>query len=351
MSGTSLDGVDVALVTLAENDIQIIGSHFYPYSDTLRSKIKTLQTKHIPSLNTELGVLYADCINTSLKKLNLTASKIRGIGLHGQTIDHQPHAIFPYSLQVGDPNFVCFKTGITTVADFRTRDICAGGEGAPLVPAFHEKIFRHQNKNIMVLNLGGISNITYLPADKDIAVVGFDTGPANCLSDDWIENILGQKYDKGGAWAKSGTVSQNLLTALLQDTFFQTAPPKSTGREHFNLRWLNTFHLDKLKPEDIQATLLELTVQSITKAIKTYPTDEVLVCGGGIHNLQLITRLKEQLKPLNIQSTTSKGLDPDTVEAVAFAWLAKQTLNHKTGNLPSVTGASKKVVLGAIYTA
>lgn len=349
MSGTSLDGVDIAVVKFKDQAIKIIGNHFYPYSDSLRAKIKNIQPKHVPTLNTELGMLYADCINTSLKKLGLTANKINAIGLHGQTIDHQPQAKFPYSLQIGDPNFVSFKTGITTVADFRTKDICAGGEGAPLVPAFHEKFFRRSDENIIVLNLGGISNITYLPANIKQSVIGFDTGPANCLSDDWIENKLNKKYDKDGRWAKSGTVNQKILNIMLQDKYFKTAPPKSTGREYFNLQWLNSFDLDEVKPEDIQATLVELTVQTIVNTIKIYPTDKVLICGGGIHNVYLIERLKINLKPLVLQSTIVNDLDPDIVEAVAFAWLAKRTLSNKTGNLPSVTGAREKVILGAIY--
>jgi len=347
MSGTSLDGVDIAIVDFAGDTTKIVATNFYPYTEHLKNKIRIFDLDS-GALNTELGILYADCINHCLNKYNIDKNRIKAIGLHGQTVAHHPHARFPYSMQLGDANFVAYKTKITTVADFRSKDICAGGEGAPLVPAFHAWAFKEPDKNLAVLNIGGIANITFIPADNS-RVIGFDTGPGNCLSDDWIEKIHNKSYDKNGAWARSGKVDESLLSSMLKDQYFSLPAPKSTGREDFNLGWLNQFKPDGLNPENVQASIVELTANTVATAIKGYKVDELLVCGGGIHNKFLIDKIKDKLKPLPIISTKERGIDPDMVEAIAFAWLARQTLNGRPGNLPSVTGAEQQMVLGAIY--
>ena len=348
MSGTSLDGVDVAIVDFSADKVKVVGVKFYPYSKKLKDKIKNFGVDTC-ELNTELGVLYANCINNCLAQYNIANKQVRGIGLHGQTVAHQPHAKYPYSRQLGSASVVAHKTGITTVADFRNMDICAGGEGAPLVPAFHSWVFKQSDKNLAVLNIGGIANITIIPSADKSKVLGFDTGPGNCLSDDWTGKNLNKSYDRNGLWAKSGKVNLTLLNAMLKDEYFSRSEPKSTGREYFNLDWLARFSLGDYNPEDIQATVLELVAIIIVDAIKKYPIDEALICGGGIHNKFLFEKLEDKLQPLSLLSTASKGIDPDMVEAVAFAWLARQTINSKPGNLPSVTGARKPVILGAIY--
>jgi anhydro-N-acetylmuramic acid kinase len=267
---------------------------------------------------------------------------------------HRPDAEPPYSLQIGDAATIALGTGIVTVADFRRADIAAGGQGAPLVPPFHQWLFGTGSGKRVVLNIGGIANITVLDS-RDDRVTGFDTGPGNALLDRWIRVTNGKPFDESGAWAASGQVSDRLLERLLADDYFRLPPPKSTGFEHFNLDWLNA-RLEQSAPmpaKDVQATLAELSARSIATSINEHAsgTRQVLVCGGGVHNADLIERLRRRLPGADVTSTAAHGLHPDWVEAAAFAWLAMRAMQGRTGNLPDVTGASRKVVLGAIHSA
>jgi anhydro-N-acetylmuramic acid kinase len=366
MSGTSMDAVDAVLVDLpdsAANPPQIVACTGLPIAPELRREL--LGLRHAPHnileqmmrLDVELGRLFATATLNVLQKAGVHATQVTAIGSHGQTIFHQPLGTHPTSVQLGDPNVIAELTGITTVADFRRRDIAAGGQGAPLVPAFHQAVFQSAEKTRVVLNIGGIANITILPADIHQRVTGFDTGPGNALMDAWATEHLGAPRDDHGRWAASGAVHQPLLEILLKDPYFSMVPPKSTGREYFHLEWLRSaLRIGKMAvvpSHDIQATLCELTAVSITQAIITYAADaqQVLVCGGGIYNQTLFLRLHELLKPREVLSTSAFGIDPDWVEAVAFAWLAKQTMEGKPGNVPSVTGARHLRVLGGVYRA
>jgi anhydro-N-acetylmuramic acid kinase len=277
---------------------------------------------------------------------------VKAIGSHGLTVRHQASGAYPFSLQIGDPNRIAHITGITTVADFRRRDVAAGGQGAPLVPVFHAAAFRSAEENRVVLNLGGIANITVLPADPASPVIGFDAGPGNGLLDFWMQRHKGQNYDTGGAWAARGRVIPDLLRALRDEPYFSLPPPKSTGKELFNPSWLGGKIRDfaATEPVDVQATLAELTALSVAEAIGQYASEtrRLLVCGGGTHNADLLGRLR-LLVGCPVESTEKFGIAPDWVEAMAFAWLARQTLLGQPGNLMEVTGANTPVVLGGIY--
>ncbi|MGD8547526.1 MAG: anhydro-N-acetylmuramic acid kinase [Thiohalophilus sp.] len=358
ISGTSMDNVDAVLVDLSSRPA-LLAHHSCPIDDSLRHRLYQLQTpgndeiSHCMRLDVELGRLFAAAVTDLLAQSGIAANQVRAIGSHGQTIRHYPGGETPSTLQLGDPNIIAEQTGITTVADFRRRDMAAGGQGAPLVPAFHAGVFRHEQQDRVILNIGGIANITVLPSDPQQSVSGFDTGPGNGLMDAWIHQHYSQAFDRDGEWAASGGVHPGLLERLLHDPYFALPAPKSTGREYFNLPWLQPI-LDafpNLAARDVQTTLCELTARSIADAIQQYAesTDEVLVCGGGVHNKYLMQRLAELLTPARVGVTTEGGLDPDWVEATAFAWLAKQSLEHQPGNLPSVTGASHPVVLGGVY--
>jgi len=369
MSGTSLDGIDAVLVRFENNHANVIETICSPLPSSLKNKIKTLITPGeneincLMELDIELAQAFSHAVQKLIDKANekkesglkFTKDNIVAIGSHGQTIRHFPTAKHPATLQIADPNSIAELTGITTVADFRRRDIAAGGQGAPLVPAFHEKIFRDDKKNRVILNLGGIANITVLPADKNLPVTGFDTGPANTLMNNWIQQQLNKPFDDAGNWASSGQVSEDLLKEFLNDDYFKLEPPKSTGTEYFNEAWLNhkLSNFSKLKDEDIQASLSALTAVSICNTINQYAasTTELIVCGGGTHNKLLQQQLQQNLSNVEINSSAKYGLDPDYIEATAFAWLAKQTMEHKTGNLSEVTGAKRKVILGGIYSA
>jgi anhydro-N-acetylmuramic acid kinase len=299
-----------------------------------------------------LSELFADAANQVRAKTSLATHDIRAIGSHGQTLRHRPRAAHPFTLQIANPSLIAERTGVTTVGDFRPRDMAAGGEGAPLVPAFHRWLFHRPDSARVVANIGGIANITYLPKISSAPVIGFDTGPGNTLLDLWVEKHLGHHYDRDGEWAASGSIHSALLVNLLNDPYFAEAPPKSTGREYFNLNWLNRYlrACASLPAVDVQTSLVELTAGSITRAIQGLgEVDEVYICGGGAHNRHLMRRLQQQLSPLPVRDTTSIGLPPDWVEAAAFAWLAHQTLEGQPGNLPSVTGARHPVILGGIY--
>jgi len=284
--------------------------------------------------------------------VEIASHRIRAIGCHGQTIFHQPDGKYRNTLQIGDPNFITEHTGITVVADFRRRDMAAGGQGAPLVPAFHNAMFRSAEVERVILNIGGIANITVLAANPDSAVLGFDTGPGNTLMDLWVQEKQQQAFDTDGVWAASGKVDAALLNTLLADEYFARRIPKSTGREYFNLAWLqDQTRLEHFRAEDVQATLLELSCVSIAQAIGKHApaAREVYVCGGGARNSHLMQRLQRLLAPSSVQTTAALGLEADAVEATAFAWLARQTLNGRHVNLTGVTGARHPAILGAVY--
>lgn len=355
MSGTSVDAIDAVAVSFGKQSVRIHGSYSHEIPDDLRALIIELNT---PSenelhksmrLDQRLGELFADTVQALLKKAQLDPKQICAIGSHGQTIRHQIDTPPFYTLQVGNPNIIAERTGICTVADFRTRDMVMGGQGAPLVPAFHQDLFQSSNERI-ILNIGGMANLTILSGDEK--TIGFDTGPGNVLLDMWISLQKGERFDKDGDWAKSGRVNQNLLEDFLEEQFFHRAPPKSTGRDLFNADWFNKKVANiKEKPENIQATLLALTVESIALSIESIGKNsgELYVCGGGALNTYLMSQLDNRLKDYSVDSTATLGLDPLWVEACAFAWLARQTLTGKTGNLPSVTGAEKPLILGSVY--
>lgn len=352
MSGTSIDGIDAALVDFSLPSPRLIDSAYSPYNPTFRKSILDLcypgenEINRLGELDRLLGQQFANVVQNLLRKNQLNTQHVQAIGCHGQTIRHHPAEKF--TLQIGDPNIIAAKTGITTIADFRRRDIAWGGQGAPLVPAFHQAVFSAKTDRAIV-NIGGIANVTLLPKENK-TILGFDTGPGNTLLDAWAEKHLQQPQDHHGNWGKQGLVQKNLLNTMLMDSFFRQPPPKSTGREYFNLRWLEQFSPANYQPADIQATLTELTAQSILAAIKShFSTCEILICGGGIHNAFLLQRLRELGTDYFIESTEKFGVHPDWVEAVAFAWLAKQTLSKQPGNLTAVTGAKQTSILGGIY--
>ncbi|SHE19668.1 anhydro-N-acetylmuramic acid kinase [methanotrophic endosymbiont of Bathymodiolus puteoserpentis (Logatchev)] len=361
MSGTSLDGIDAGLYDFSKKQARVINFYYQPYSQKIKQKIHALSnTYHAISLSdfgeldSLLGTLYAEaCINL-LRQSDINASAIKAIGSHGQTICHSPYSKTPFTLQIGDPSIISQKTQITTVADFRRKDIAAGGQGAPLVPAFHRALFHSPTENRVIVNIGGIANVTLLPKDLHQNILGFDTGPGNTLMDYWIYTHQNLHYDVGGHWAATGKVQPRLLKHLKNDPYFSTLPPKSTGPEYFSASWLN-HKLAKqpiCKTEDIQRSLCQLTAETISDAIQKFApkTDKVFICGGGIHNQTLLQALKAQLN-LPVVSTETEGVHPDQVEAMAFAWLAKQTMQGLTGNLPETTGAKEAVILGGIYQA
>ncbi len=359
MSGTSMDGIDVVLVDLSKKQIELICSHSHPFPATLQQQLAAIinpdwqgSLVQIGSLHQQLGKLFAEAVNALLKKTEIHSHQIKAIGSHGQTVWHQPGGEHPFSMQLGDANQISELTGITTVTDFRSRDIASGGQGAPLVPAFHQALFSRADTNRILLNIGGIANITLLPHNGEIS--GFDTGPGNGLMDAWIKKHQQKSFDKNGDWASSGIINKQLLGQLLNDQYFSLPAPKSTGKEYFNLQWLNKNSSKSVNPQDIQATLAELTARSIANAINSVIDQspdwhELYVCGGGIHNQFLMERLQHHLTAFNIESTETLGVSPDWMEAIAFAWLAKQTLEGKPGNLASVTGAKGARILGAIY--
>ncbi len=359
MSGTSIDAIDAALVDFSGQP-ELVTTHSHPIDSKLRQQLLMLsqgchnELTMMLMLDHQLGNLFAEATMKLLKKAGVNATEIRAIGSHGQTVRHYPES--HYSLQIGDANLIAEHTGITTVADFRRRDLAAGGEGAPLVPAFHNAVFHDKQQNRVIVNIGGIANITYLPASPQDVVNGFDTGPGNMLMDGWAMRHLKQPFDENGAWGKQGEVDQVLLDQMLQDAFFMQPSPKSTGREHFNIEWLERqleTHSTSLSAASVQATLCQLTATSIAQAITEYCPDAqaTFVCGGGAHNQTLMRMLQAALPSHTVETTEPLGISPDWVEAIAFAWLAKQTLEGKPGNLPAVTGASHPVVLGAIYPA
>ena len=359
MSGTSLDGIDAVLADFAVRPPRLTATLHRPYPPPLRDLLLEAaegapDAERVGVLDARLGELYGDTVNRLLQQAGVRPDKVEAVGSHGHTLRHRPDADPPFSLQIGDPARIAETTGLTTVADFRRRDIAAGGQGAPLVPRFHQYLFARAGESRAVLNVGGMANLTHLPGDAR-PVTGFDTGPGNVLMDAWCREQLGQDFDRDGAWAAGGRVIGTLLDRLLADDYFDRAPPKSTGREHFNRAWLDR-HLaaagQPARPADVQATLLELTARSIADALLRHAGDvrRLVVCGGGAHNTRLMQRL-QALLPCPVEGSAAHGVDPDWVEALAFAWLARQALAGRPGNLPAVTGARREVVLGAIHAA
>jgi len=364
MSGTSMDGLDLALVEISENKIDTLSSHTEDLPLSLRNKLQQLCNPNDNEIevsgqaDVEFALLTAKAVNTLLNKNNLSPSDIQAIGSHGQTIRHKPYAKYPFSLQIGNPSVIAHQTKITTIANFRMADIAAGGQGAPLVPAFHQAIFSSKLNARAIINIGGIANISLL--NPLTTVTGYDIGPGNTLLDQWIQKNKSIPFDQNGQWGESGTLLPNLLSALKQDAFIQKEPPKSTGREYFNLCWLNTRlrntypeNTSQVKPADIQNTLTEFTAQSIADSIPPPHTKpcEIFLCGGGVRNSFLMRRLKSLLPNHTIATTESLGVDPQLVEASAFAWLASRTLAGLDGNICEVTGASSPKILGGIYLA
>ena len=357
ISGTSMDGIDAALVKFEDHELSVAATAQHDYPRDLREKLfaasrnpESCTADDIGELNTRVGECFRDASLALLDQSDLNAQQVRAIGSHGQTIRHRPDTAHPFTLQIGDPSIIATGTGIDTVADFRIADMALGGQGAPLTPAFHEWLLRDDSTCRVVLNIGGIANITVLPPG-DSPVTGFDTGPGNTLLDAWINQHQGAPFDDGGGWAESGSVDNELLQRLLSDAWFSKTPPKSTGFEYFNLGWLADAGSGNYEPANVQATLVELTTTSIAASIAQAAESarEVYVCGGGAHNSYLLSKLADRLPDMAVTTTSSAGLDPDWVEAIAFAWLAMRRIHGLPGNLPAVTGASRSAVLGAVH--
>ncbi|HAL43424.1 MAG TPA: anhydro-N-acetylmuramic acid kinase [Methylophilaceae bacterium] len=354
MSGTSLDGMDAVLVNFGKTpqDIKIMGHSYVPYEDAIKEALLRLHSPNTNELEESLIIGNTiskkayEAIDALLKKTSITSKDIKAIGFHGQTVRHQPQKGF--TLQIGNPALLAELSNINVIADFRSRDVAASGQGAPLVPAFHHEIFSHPTTYRAILNIGGIANVTLL--NPKTSVSGFDTGPGNLLLDHWSKTHLHRAFDENGAWAKEGKLIKTLLDAFFEDSYFEKTAPKSTGRDYFNEAWLNK-HLQKsYAAQDIQRTLLELTASSIAKAIDSN-ISEIYLCGGGALNIFLVERLKTLMPKTHIQLTDVLGIPTQYVEAAAFAWLAKQTLFLKPGNIPEVTGAKGLRILGALYPA
>lgn len=368
MSGTSIDSVDAVLVDFSDGlSPRLLAHHETAIPADLRADILALTqpgNDHVDNLgrcDAAMGKLFALAVQDLLAESGVDAKHIAAIGSHGQTVRHRPPQRgerHPFSLQIGDPNIIAAQTGITTVADFRRRDLALGGQGAPLAPAFHNAVFSSTAINRAVLNLGGIANITWLP--REGTAVGFDTGPGNVLMDSWCHRHRAQPYDSNGDWAATGNIHLELLKRLLTHPFLALSSPKSTGREEFHVAWLDhilTELPNNIAAPDIQATLLEFTARSATDAIKALtqaggdPIEEVYLCGGGAYNGHLVSRLKTLLNPTTVANTSVLGIRPKLVESTAFAWLAKRTLQQLPGNLPTVTGARDNTILGGVYFA
>ena len=353
MSGTSMDSIDAALVDFSGSHPVLLSTHSHQWPERLQQAL--LAAREIPddeldtisSLDMQTADVFAEACIQLLEKSSYQARDIKAISNHGQTIRHRPDIENPFSLQIGNAQELARLTGIDVISDFRTADIEVGGQGAPLAPAFHQAVFRHEDINRIIVNIGGISNITILPADINQAVSGFDCGPGNTLMDAWICRQQQVAYDADGALAAAGKTDVGLLARLLMDEYFHLTPPKSTGFEYFNLDWLDEHVDSETSVADMQSTLCDLTATSIIRAINQYApdTDEIYICGGGVHNSVLMNRI-QALSRCPVETTETLGAHPDWVEAMAFAWLAYQHEHQRAGNLPSVTGADRSVVLG-----
>ncbi|MGS0673653.1 anhydro-N-acetylmuramic acid kinase [Shewanella sp. 0m-4] len=359
MSGTSMDGVDAVLVNFDHDQPSLIATHTEELPRALLSSLQKLclpgndEINRLGHLDRTMGKLFAKAVNALLEKANVDKSQVIAIGSHGQTVRHMPNLEMGFTLQIADPNTIAVETGINVIADFRRKDVALGGQGAPLVPAFHQHVFASPNHPRIILNIGGIANVTFLPGNTQ-DVTGFDTGPGNGLSDAWIQHQLGQPFDKDGEWAKSGTTDQQMLQHLLSHPYFALAAPKSTGRELFNQAWAEQqlSEFGHLTEADIQSTLLDLTCYSIANdALLLSDNAELYVCGGGAYNCELMHRLRKLLPNYKVVTTAELGMDPQWVEAIAFAWLAMRHHNGLPGNLPAVTGASREAILGSFHPA
>jgi anhydro-N-acetylmuramic acid kinase len=355
MSGTSLDGVDAVLADLASAKPRLIADAYVPFDDRLQRELLALNSsgeneiERAALAGNELARRYAAAVAEVLAASKTPSAGIRAVGCHGQTVRHRPER--GYTSQIGNAALLAELTGIRVVADFRSRDVAAGGQGAPLAPAFHAAVFGDPAEKRVAINLGGIANLTCLPGSGEIT--GFDSGPGNCLLDLWAARHLGKKFDAGGSWAAGGRGIPELLDRMLQEPYFAAPPPKSTGRDLFNEAWLRSMLRSGEEPQAVQATLLELTARSLANAIATHCAGarRLIACGGGTKNGALLRRLAELAAPAVLETSDRHGIDPRLVEAMAFAWLARQTLEGLPGNLPSVTGARGARVLGTVYPA
>lgn len=360
MSGTSADGIDAALVQLPEDGgCRFVHGLTARWEPMLRARLVALgeggpldSLEELGELDARIAISFAEAANQLMAEAGVDPGQVRAIGSHGQTVRHRPLADPAFTVQLGDGNRIAELTGITTVSDFRRRDVAAGGHGAPLMPAFHRAMLGAADEDRAVLNLGGIANLTLIP--RVGAVRGFDTGPANALMDAWCQRHTGRTFDADGAYAASGAVDDSLLAGWRSDPWFALSPPKSTGREQFHLAWAEA-HMGEgqYAAADVQATLLELTVATVADALLAQQpqTRRLLVCGGGVRNRQLMKRLAAWLPQVHVESSAVHGLDPEYVEAMGFAWLAQRTMDGLAGNLPSVTGARGPRILGAIHLA
>jgi anhydro-N-acetylmuramic acid kinase len=356
MSGTSMDAIDASLVDFDTKPLRLIVSSATPFDPNLKTRIAKLlecadhvDLDELGQVDIALARAFADAANGLLSGAGIGANAVTAIGSHGQTLRHRPDLPLPFTWQIGDPNTLAELTGITVVGDFRRRDVAAGGQGAPLLPVFHDHVFRNDAEDRVIVNIGGIANITIL--SRQSTVTGFDTGPGNRLLDAWISEHRGLDYDDDGRWAATGECDATLLRQLLDEPFLNLRPPKSTGRELFNLPWLqNKLGLFARRPQDVQATLLEFTASTIAAAVRQYaPGAALYACGGGARNQRLLDAIGRLVAPNPVSSTTVLGLDPDYVEAIAFAWFAERTLGGLTSSAGSVTGARGARILGGIY--
>lgn len=354
-----MDGIDAALVRFSPEPV-LVASHSLQFPEELRAELLALavpgdnEIDRLGRADVRLGRRFAQVVNELLARAKVASAEVRAIGSHGQTIRHRPGGTAPFTLQIGDPNVIAAATGIPVVADFRRKDMALGGQGAPLVPAFHDAIFRKKDKDRVIVNIGGIANLSVLPGAMARPILGFDTGPGNTLLDGWSRQHLREPMDRDGAFAARGHVRSGLLAAFLADPYFSQPPPKSTGPEYFSSAWLRRHLTNAGKPDpaDVQATLLALTSRSIADSICQIPglnQPDVFVCGGGAHNGALMRSLQDNLPKATVTPTDTLGVPVDWVEAMAFAWLARQRLHEKAGNCPLVTGAARPAVLGGIW--
>ncbi|QMT60469.1 anhydro-N-acetylmuramic acid kinase [Legionella sp. PC997] len=353
MSGTSMDGIDTALVDVSKNILHC--GITKKYSKEVKAHIdmtlsgSDLSLAAICQLNTLIGREFANAVNELLQKVKLSPSDISAIGSHGQTLCHNTNCTIPYTLQLGCAHTISELTGITVVADFRTRDLVLGGQGAPFAPIYHQQLFHDANNHIAVVNIGGIANITFINPNKPIK--GWDIGPGNCLMDAWIMKYQGRSYDKDGAWAQQGEVIEPLLETLMADSFIRSSAPKSIGKEYFSLSWLEEYLKEGFQPVDIQKTLLAFTAKSIAHTVlnEKEPIKKMYLCGGGAHNLALLQMLAHLLPQTSVMSIAEVGMSPDYLEAMMFAWLAAQAINRIPVDLRTITGSRRPAILGAIY--
>jgi anhydro-N-acetylmuramic acid kinase len=356
ISGTSMDAIDAALADFDVSPLSLIAASAVPFEPELKERVAALvdapdrvSLDEIGQIDVAVAQAFARAALELMRKAGVSAASVSAIGCHGQTLRHRTELPVPFTWQIGDPNTLVEMTGVTVVADFRRRDLAAGGQGAPLLPVFHDHVFRSDTEDRVILNLGGIANVTILK--RGTVVSGFDTGPANRLLDAWISRHRPVSFDNDGVWAATGRCDPALLEDLMDEPYLRQQPPKSTGRELFNLNWLDTKlgGLDR-RPEDVQATLIEYTAATVASDVHRYaPEAAVYACGGGAHNAALLAALARRLAPNRVATTVALGLDPDYVEAIAFGWFARRTLAGLPSNAPSVTGAHGPRVLGGIY--